>query len=299
MISKRLLTLAAVPAIALASAGAALAGSSAPATPTSAANVITPIYTACVKGTTIVAFYKGSHGCALGQVRDTWNQTGPQGPQGIQGAQGIQGPPGPKGDTGTFVPVSASASFTLSGRDDSGAGGNWAKDNITRLVTVTRHGAAPASDCGASATQCWFYTDVITDTGTFTTDAGALTPNQLCTEPTVGTCAGLHINGTVVGTLSGGGDQEFFADSPSPTVPSTLSYIGNNPIGTSEWYKLFFGGGTHFGLAAATSFGTPWTTWGWNYLAPATCETWKDTMPDAGNGTFLADGNIAGVNQCV
>lgn len=193
------------------------------------------------------------------------------------------------------------AVFTLTGRDDSGSGGNnWAKDTITRTVTVTRHGAAPASDCGSAATQCWFYTLAISDTGTFTTQSG-LTPNQStsCTEPPPGgqPCAGLQISGTVTGNLSGGGDQEFYADQAAPTVPATLSYTGDNPTDTTDWYKLFFPTTANFGLT--TTSGAPWTNWSWSYDAPATCETWTDAYNNgAGSGTYAKDGNIAGINHC-
>jgi hypothetical protein len=270
---RKMLVSAAVAAVALGSAGTALAVSGGSSL----------VYSGCVTGTSRVlenVHKAASVRCPKGSFEISWNQTGPQGPPG--------------------QPVTASAVFTLSGRDDSGSGGNnWATDNITRTVTVTRQASVPASNCGTSATQCWFYTMTVSDTGTFTTQPG-LTPNQGCTEPNGGpSCSGLDISGTVVGTLSGGGDQEFYADQAGPVVPKTLSYTGDAPLGTGEWYKLFFPSSANFGFAPATSAGQPWTSWSWSYAAPATCETWTDAYNNgAGSGTFAADGNIAGINQC-
>jgi hypothetical protein len=138
----------------------------------------------------------------------------------------------------------------------------------------------------------------VSDTGTFTTQPG-LTPNQGCTEPNSQSCSGLDISGTVVGSLTGGGDQEFYADQATPAVPKVLSYTGSAPIDTSHWYTLFFPPSTNFGFPAATSAGQPWTTWSWSYAASATCETWTDAYNNnSGSGTYAADGNIAGINQC-
>jgi hypothetical protein len=273
---RRAIFSAGIAAVLVGSAGTALAVSGSSAS---------PVFSGCISGTNraLVNVHKAATvKCGKGETEISWNQTGPQGPQ---------GPPG--------KPVEVTAVFTLTGRDDSGSGGNtWAKDNITRTVTVTRQGAVPATVCGNSATQCWFYTMTISDTGTFKTQPG-LTPNQGCTEPSGPTCAGLDIAGTVVGSLSGGGNQEFYADQAAPTVPKVLSYSGDAPTGTSNWYTLFFPSNANFSLAPSTSAGQPWRNWSWSYAAPATCETWTDAYNNgAGSGTYAADGNIAGINQC-
>lgn len=207
---------------------------------------------------------------------------------------GAQGPRGPQGPAGTsYQPVTANAIFNLTGRPDSGGNGNWASDNITRDVTVTRHGAVPASDCGSGATQCWFYTATVGDTGTFTTISGAYTPNQ------GGSAAGKTISGIVTGSLTGGGDQEFYADQAAPVTPTKTAYTGSAPTDTSDWYKLFFPSTANYGLAPATSAGQPWTSWSWSYDAPKTCETWTDSFADSdGQGTGAGQGNITGVNAC-
>jgi len=218
------------------------------------------------------------------------------------GAAGPRGPAGP-------ATLSVTGTTAITGRDDSGNGTGactasandycWATDNLTRIMTVTRNGAAPAADCGSSAVQCWLYTATLADSGSFTTVSGAQTPNQACTEPNGGpACAGLVINGIVTGSVSGGGKMEFYADSDTPSaarVPATAT--GDAPGSTSDWYMLFFPADTNFGLTGASQ--APWTTWSWSYNAPATCEQWVDSMADnAGDGPFGQDGNIAGINQC-
>ena len=233
-----------------------------------------------------------SSSCPAGTTSVVLGAQGPAGAQGAAGQQGAQGAPGAKGDPGTpgasYQPATQSAVFTLTGRPDSGNGGDWAKDDITRTATVTRHGAVPAGDCGSPATSCWFFTMTVSDTGTFTTDPGASSPDQ--------SAAGTKIAGILSGNIAGGGNQQFYADS-SPQMPTTLSYTGSDPLSTSSWYKLFFAGGTNFGDAPATSAGAPWTSWSWSYTAPATCETWTDAYNN-GDGNQAADGNVAGVNAC-
>lgn len=285
---RRALISGAVIAAVVGSAGTALAVSG---------NSSSPVFSGCIAGTNraLVNVHKAaSVKCGKGETEISWNQTGPRGPAGQRGPAGPKGPAGPPGQS-----VEASAVFNLTGRDDSGSAGNtWAKDNMTRSITVTRQAAVPASDCGGSATKCWFYTMTVSDTGTFTTQPG-LTPNQGCTEPNNTSCSGLDINGTVVGSISGGGDQEFYADQATPTAPKVLSYTGNAPTDTSHWYTLFFPANANYGFPPATSAGQPWTNWSWSYAAPATCETWTDSYTNgSGDGTYPADGNIAGINQC-
>jgi hypothetical protein len=253
-----------------------------------------PVFSGCIAraNRALINVHKAaSVKCAKGETEISWNQKGPR------GAAGPQGPAGPPGKS--FQPVEASAVFNLTGRDDSGSGGNtWAKDTITRTVTVIRQDAVPATDCGATATKCWFYTMTVSDTGTFKTQPG-LTPNQSCTEPEGQACNGLRINGTIVGSFTGGGDQEFYADQAAPKVPKVLSYTGDAPIDTSHWNTLFFPSTTNFGFPAATSAGQPWTNWSWTYAAPKTCEMWTDAYnTGSGSGNYVTDGNIAGINQC-
>lgn len=167
----------------------------------------------------------------------------------------------------------ASATTAMSNRDDSGDGGNWALDTITRTASVSLKAPASVSNCGAGATTCYLYEGTIADTGSFVSVTGAKTPAD----------GGKTINGTVMGSLTGGSAVEFYASSNSPTaaVPATTS--GDSPS-TTDWVKQFF--------APGTTFSTPQLlNWSWTYLAPNTCEKWVDAL--AGQ-----TGNIAGVNAC-
>jgi len=66
---------------------------------------------------------------------------------------------------------------------------------------------------------------------------------------------------------------------------------------TTNWYQQYFPAGTNFGLTSNPN--APWTAFSWTYNAPRTCEMWTDAYNNgAGNGTYAADGNIAGINQC-
>ncbi len=255
-----------------------------------------PIFTACVTSThTLAHLYRGTHACAIGQTKYTWNQTGPRGLQGIQGLQGVpgtpgtngapgapgaagpQGPQGPPGPSALFAPPPANTSLT--NRDDSGNHGNWATDAFIRIVGLTRHDAGPVANCGGGVAACYYYTASLTDSGTFTTITGAHSPD-----------AGLLIAGTVDGNFTGGSHIEFWASSSAPNsslVPSTLS--GDLPS-TTNWVKQFFPSGTSFSVPNLID-------WSWTYVAPNTCETWIDAYNN-GDGTGAGAGDITGINHC-
>jgi hypothetical protein len=291
--------------VAASAAGALAAPGTAPQQSSAASNTVF----ACVSGARALYQRQGT-ACPKGYKGLSWSITGPAGPQGPAGtrgpagAQGKTGPAGPQGPAGPAGPpgpatLSVTAVTSLSNRPDSGNAGNWALDAITRTATVTRQGAAPSADCGSAATQCWFYTATISDAGSFTTISGADTPNQDCTEPHGGpSCTGLVISGTVDGSLSGGGTMEFYADSGSPAASGVpTSGTGSGPADTTDWYRLFFPAGTAFGITGNPN--APWTAWSWSYSAPDTCESWTDAYSNGdGDGTYAADGNIAGINQC-
>lgn len=282
--------------------GALLAGVLAPLASAANSDSSSTVYHGCVKtsGTlyrVLWDVYLKPHSCPKGSFEIHWSQVGPQGPEGPQGSPGMQGPQGPQGPPGPNE-LTVTAVTSINGRDDTGNGGNWAMDTLTRSATVTRHSSAPSNDCGASATQCWFYTATITDSGSFKTDSAAETPNQACTEPNGTSCAGLKISGEVSGNFSGGGTLEFYADSQTPDaglVPTSVT--GDGPVTNANWYKLFFPATTNFGLT--TNPNAPWTAWSWAYNAPSTCESWTNAYNNGdGNGSYTADGNIAGINQC-
>jgi hypothetical protein len=233
--------------------------------------------------------------CPAGSFLEYWNVTGPAGKPGAAGAKGATGatgaagatgPQGPAGPSGaSYQPVTASAQTDITNDADSGNNGDWAVDTLTRQMTVTRHAAAPASDCGGTATNgvttCYFYTALMTDEGSFTTDSGAKSPN-----------AGVTINGVLTGSITGGSSYEFYASSGTPDgtlVPATLdaTSAGTN---SSDWPERFFPSAVVFG-------GMDEINWSYTYDAPATCETWTDAFNNGG-GSSSAAGDITGVNAC-
>lgn len=274
-----------------------LAGSANASNPVSNTNTRVGYNYGCeipVKGSTVPLLdihgpYTGKQACGAGHQLDViWmgplpTTTGPAGPKGATGAtgatgaQGVPGPAGPAGASGTpgaSAVITVNASTALSARTDSGTHGDWATDAFTRTAAITRQHASTASKCGAGATECWFYTGTITDSGSFLTVTGANSPE-----------AGDVIAGThIAGTFTGGSSFEFYASSDSPDsslVPATLSGNGQS---TSTWMRQFFAGGTHF-----AGEGEP--KWAWTYAAPSTCETWVD-------GSAGDTGDIKGVNAC-
>jgi hypothetical protein len=235
---------------------------------TGANRTLTGVYTSASKFKT----------CPKGSTAIAFNSTGPK---------GATGPQGPAGGSGSTVSATAQSNVT-NWAETSG----WAKDAFTRVVTVTRQDAAPASDCGPTATSCWFYTETLADNGSFTTENGAASPNGSSTA---------KISGDNQGTLAGNGKLEFYASSGSPNaalVPVTVNG-SSKPATTSGWYKLFFPAGTLFGTAPAQVAGyAPWVTYLWTYTLASTCEKWTDGINPGDDGQGAGDGNITGVSAC-
>lgn len=285
MRAKRLWVAAAVGAVlAIGGTGVALAASSASVT---AGPKPVSLYGCEASGhVTVTLLSSPSASCPSGTtlvVVGARGATGPAGPKGTTGATGAQGPAGPSG--AGYQPVTASAQTDITSDADSGNHGNWAVDTLTRQVTVTRHGQAAVSNCGGTATNgittCWYYSALMTDTGSFTTDVGASSPN-----------AGTAISGVLSGTISGGSSYEWYASSGTPDatlVPATLD-ASSSGTGSSDWPERFFPSGTSFG-------GMNEINWSYNYLAPTTCETWSDSYDNSGGSSATA-GDITGVNAC-
>ncbi len=186
----------------------------------------------------------------------------------------------------------ATAKTHLTGRPDSGSGGNnWAADNFTRVATVTSQGSAPTTNCigltgYAVSGPCYAYTASLKDSGWFTAIVGQLTPNQtLNPHGTFGR--------TVTGTLNGYGNFTTFYATTKPSaklVPKT--WTPASPADpSSSWPTLFF--------AAGTVSTTNEATWGYFYTAHVisaglpTTQRWADTYNN-GAGGALGDGNITG-----
>lgn len=195
----------------------------------------------------------------------------------------------------TAAPSTVTAQTAISNWPE---GSGWADDNFTRSVTVTRESQVSAADCGPSAASCYLYSETIADNGTFVAADGHASPNTSSSD----TITAANITGT---TFNGGGKLEFYASSPSPSpagVPGTADGSAP-PSTTTNWYKLFFPGGTQFGLTGA--FAAPWITYDWNYTASlnytvsgtavACAQAWNDGINPGDDGQGSGDGNITGV----
>lgn len=198
---------------------------------------------------------------------------GAAGAVGATGPQGPAGPAGPKGDAGSDATLTVTATTSLTNRNDSGTAGDWAKDAFVRTATITRQHAATAGKCGSGATQCWLYTGSVADAGSFTTIDGAKAP-----------VSGDDINGTLMGSFTGGSTFELYADSATPNPALVAGVLSGNGQSTSAWMRQFFADGVKFAAE-----GQP--KWSWTYAAPSTCETWTNAY----NGNT---GDIKGVNHC-
>lgn len=192
------------------------------------------------------------------------------------------------------------ASTKVTDRPDGGNGGDWADDSMTRTLVITRTGGSPGA---------YTYTAKLTDTGSFTTIKGALTPNQ--GAPYTGDV----IKSKVTGTMTGTADFSFTASNlPSSGANAGVATKENDhgltpTDSTSTWYELAFPHGTTFGGAGIGH-------WSWTYKVSVTgpvtlkvCVTahlcWSTTVnrtvneqwTDAdsnGDGNLAASGNIAG-----
>lgn len=245
-----------------------LAGGGLIATGAGAATPVSPVHHAAY----FACFANGGNGtagpitghpvaCPSGSILAEDNNPGPAGAPGAPGAAGA-----------SSVAMEASA-IQVTAHPDSGSHGTWADDGYTMSMTVIRQAAVDASHCQAGAAGCWFYTGLISDSGSFTTTAGALSPN-----------AGTAISGTVTGSFTGGSSIQFYADS-SALAASSLHTVTGGP-GTSDpsWPASFL-------PASAAISGYTLLNWSWTYAAANTCETWVDAI---GGQT----GDITGVNHC-
>lgn len=178
------------------------------------------------------------------------------------------------GAPGADAILSVTADTMVTGRPDTATDATvWANDSMTRTLTVVRQHATKASDCGAGAVKCYFYTGTIKDNGTFTTVAGAHGPNSAT-----------PISGVVNGNVNGVYEIEFYATSDLPNSSNVDSTVSGSSPSTSNWMKMAFPAGTQFN-------GFTGVDYKWVYTAPATCET--HTQQTSGNS-----GDILGVNHC-
>jgi hypothetical protein len=162
---------------------------------------------------------------------------------------------------------------------DSGNGGTWATDDFSRTVTVTLDSPQPVS------TPAGFlaYTATVTDSGSFTTVAGALTPDQ--------SISGEKVSHAVDGTMSGTASYTVTApaaDVLGATFPAALNDGNTAPSGaqsTSQWPVQ--------ALTPATGAVVTLGNWSWTYATPAG-EAWTDSSTN-GDGNLIQDGNVTGL----
>jgi hypothetical protein len=192
------------------------------------------------------------------------------------------------GGVATVAASSASASATYSAttilvnRPDSGNntdnGGVWALDSLTRTSVLTDNGV----DSDDSSLED--FTLVITDTGSFTTQAAASNPNG--ERP-----SDLIANQPITGTVNGSDTFTFTA--PVTAMPNSGGVppaLNGSTDSTSNWPYLFFASETDLTNIVQNP-------WGWSYYSPETCESWADTSAN-GSGDGYADGGISGYGHC-
>jgi hypothetical protein len=185
---------------------------------------------------------------------------------GTPGANGQWTPPG-----------SRYAVSKLTYRPDSGGGGdNWALDTIMRTSSVVWE--------GNDSSGAHVYAGAVSDTGTFVTVPGNLTPNQ------GGSDKGITLGDSTIGTMSGITAYNFTASQLAGNNAPPAAAQGVEPIGTSLWYELFFPAAgttsttTTFGGTGELSSGP--LDWSWSYnIASDNCkkaEHWVDAQSNGG-----------------
>jgi hypothetical protein len=176
------------------------------------------------------------------------------------------------------TPMTWSATTAVSNRLDSGYGGNnWASDTISRTVAITLTGTA-TDQCG-EVPACYAYTGTIKDTGTAAAITGQMSPGA----------QGVPIEGTPTANMAGTASVTFYASSNTPDAKLVPAMLSGNGESTSDWVEQFFPTGTAFGPA-----GPQLTSWSWNYVDLANCQTWTDAL----SGSKATSGDITGTDEC-
>lgn len=186
------------------------------------------------------------------------------------------------GTAHAVTPTTASATTQLHARPDSGNGGTWANDALTRVATVTLTGTDTTSaDCGATSGNCYTYSVSIADNGTAYAITGATAPNG------TGTIAGTP-SATVTGTMTG----TFLASSNTPDGTLVPAAMTGSAVSSHNWAEQFFAAGTKFNMAHSTD------AFSYTYTDSKHCQSWLDASTN-GDGAGSAAGNITGADKCV
>lgn len=182
------------------------------------------------------------------------------------------------------APTTVTAVTTIQNDPDSGNGGFWSDDQITRNLTVS-----VAADQTGVPLGSVRYTAHVADTGTFETIPGAHTPNQVV--------AGQHIAHVVSGTLAGTADYTITAPSPAEALSSLpnagiVTALNDGfapPSGAqslSGWPEGAFTPQLPAGDLVLNHFSYSYTT--------QAGENWLDSDTN-GDGNLVSDGNITGI----
>jgi hypothetical protein len=170
--------------------------------------------------------------------------TGPKGDQGAAGTNGTNGLPGAKGDIGAIGSPGAagtSAGYTVvthvTGADSNVCGDNWANDDYTRTLSFTMR-----PDGSIDVLRVY--------SGTFTTIAGASTPNGACSTHQVGGKVG-SFTGTDVVTVTGGHFYPNATCAANCTSDAMMAafFHGGSPVATRA---ISNGWEYHYDLGAET-----------------------------------------------
>lgn len=178
----------------------------------------------------------------------------------------------------------------VSNNPDSGVSGTWADDDFTRYAKITRVSEVALNNCPAGSVQCWLWDYVITDSGTFTTRAGALSPRSATV-----------LDQSLTGAMTGGTrNGQFYSNRDvaySKIVASTVNDHGVPPVNHlhtfADWYQMFFArNGSKF--ASVTEGDWSWTytlPFGANAQCPNDAYRWVDAAA-SGSGSISIDGDI-------
>jgi hypothetical protein len=167
--------------------------------------------------------------------------TGPKGDQGAAGTNGTNGLPGAKGDIGAIGAAGTSAGYTVvthvTGLDSNVCGDNWANDDYTRTLSFTMR-----PDGSIDVLRVY--------SGTFTTIAGASTPNGACSTHQVGGQVG-SFTGTDVVTVTGGHFYPNATCAANCTSDAMMAafFHGGSPVATRA---ISNGWEYHYDLGAET-----------------------------------------------
>ena len=179
---------------------------------------------------------------------------------------------GQAGQSWTAVPGVHFAVTTLTNRPDSGGGGNWALDQITRDSSITY--------VGLTASGLHAYLGSVADTGSFVAFPGNLTPNQTLDH-------GEAIGDSLTGSLFGVWGQELTSSAPySQPPPATVNGVADP---SSTWESLFFPPSATVTFTDAIPNSSPVgdaLDWAWQYTSKAdncgNAETWLDANNNSG-----------------